>query len=84
MEEPQILGSRGMLVQMGLGKPFARAFVVGTVVGMAAYAMKMPSSAFDEEGKMRPLKYVSKDPSATAAHFLAVPLTAAAVAYVFT
>lgn len=82
--EPAIEGIRGIAVYCGLGTPAARAFVVGTMVGLAAYAVKQPAMSFDEEGKMRPLALVSKAPTATNAHFLAVPLTAAAAAFLFT
>ena len=84
MQDPVIEGTRGVLVNMGLATPLSRAFVAGTAVGIAAYAVKWPTAAFDEEGNMRPLSLVSKDPTATKVHFLAVPLGAAALVYLFT
>lgn len=84
MQDPVIEGTRGVLVNMGLATPLSRAFVAGTAVGIAAYAVKWPTAAFDEEGNMRPLSLVSKDPTATKVHFLAVPLGAAALAFLFT
>ena len=81
---PVIEGSRGVLVKVGLATPSSRAFVVGTAVGLGAYALGMPKVSFTEDGQMRPLKHVSSSPDATYAHFLAVPLTAAAIAFVFT
>jgi len=84
IEPPTIEGLRGVLVQAGLASPLSRAFVAGTVVGIAAYAVKWPRDSFNEEGSMRPLSLVSKDPTATNSHFLAVPLGAAAIAYLFT
>lgn len=83
-EPPSIEGMRGILVHVGLATPLSRAFVAGTAMGIAAYAVKWPTAAFDEEGNMRPLSLVSKDPTATKVHFLAVPLGAAALVYLFT
>lgn len=83
-EPPPILGMRGVLVKVGLGTPPARAFVTGAVVGLAAYAVKWPHVSFDEKGQMRPMAVVSKDPTATPYHFLAVPVAAATIAYLFT
>ena len=82
--EPVIEGMRGVLVKVGLGTPVSRAFVAATVVGLAPYAVGYPASSFDEKGEMRPFSLVSSAPTATTNHFLAVPLGAAAIAYVFT
>ena len=84
IDEPAIQGMRGVMVKVGLATPLSRAFVAGAVVGLAAYAVGWPKSSFDERGEMRPLSFVSKAPNATTNHFLAVPLGAAAIAYVFT
>ena len=84
VDPPAIEGMRGVLVKVGLATPLSRAFVVGTAVGIGAYLLKVPSASFDEEGEMRPLALVSNAPTATYAHFLAVPLTAATVAFLFT
>lgn len=77
-------GVRGILVKIGLGEPASRAFVAAAVVGVTAYAFKLPTASFDEEGEMRPFKATSRSPHATYTHFLAVPLVAAATAFVFT
>lgn len=84
IEEPVIMGARGVLVKMGLASPMSRAFVAGTVVGLGAYAVGYPQSSFDEKGEMRPFSLVSSAPTATTNHFLAVPLGAALIAYLFT
>lgn len=84
VDPPAIEGFRGVLVQAGLASPASRAFVIGTAIGLGAYALKIPKVSFDEKGNMRPLALVSKDPTATNSHFLAVPIAAAAVAYLFT
>lgn len=82
--EPTIDGTRGIMVHMGLGTPISRALVIGGTVGVLAYALRMPGASFDEKGEMRPFKPISKSPHATNAHFLAVPLGAAALAFLFT
>ena len=82
--EPVVLGARGVLVYMGLGTPASRAFVAAAAVGVLAYLTAQPKACFDEKGEMRPFKGVSKAPTATYSHFLAVPIAAGAAAYVFT
>ena len=82
-EQPVIQGARGMMVRMGLGQPASRAFVVGTAAGLLAYAVGFPKGAFDEEGNMRPLSFVSSSSEATRTHFLVVPVAAATAAYLF-
>jgi hypothetical protein len=84
IEPPVIEGMRGVMVNVGLASPMSRAFVAGTVVGLGAYAVGWPKSSFDEKGEMRPFSLVSKAPNATTNHFLAVPLGAAVIAYIFT
>ena len=84
IEPPVIEGMRGVMVRAGLATPLSRAFVAGTVVGLGAYVLGFPKSSFDEKGEMRPFSLVSKAPQATTNHFLAVPLGAAIIAYVFT
>lgn len=83
MDPPVINGARGLLVKAGLATPASRAFVVGSVVGMSAYALGVPRATFTDSGQMRPLAFVSKDPEATNYHFLAVPLGAAALTLLF-
>ena len=84
MDPPEIVDARGVMVYLGLGHPVTRAFLAAAVVGSVAYVAGMPRQAFDEEtGAMKPWKPLSKSPEATNAHFLAVPLTAAALVYTF-
>lgn len=85
MSAPQeVIGAPGVLVKLGLGEPYQRAFVAATTLGVLAYAFKLPDGAFDDEGQMRPFKGVSQSPNATNAHFLWVPIGAATVVYLFT
>ena len=74
---------QGLLVTMGLGRPETRMCAAAAVVGITAYALKMPSAFFRENGEMRPLAGASSDPDATPYHFLMVPLGAAIAAGVF-
>ena len=83
-EPPVIEGMRGVLVQAGLGTPLSRAFVAGTAVGVLAYATGMPKCSFDEKGEMRPFALITNAPTATNYHFLAVPLIAGGIAFLFT
>ena len=80
MDAEPIEGLRGILVKVGSATPFARAFVVGSMIGVAAYAAGLPRQAFTNEGEMRPFKGVSRSPEATYYHFLAVPVGSAAAA----
>jgi hypothetical protein len=75
VEAVKVDGVRGVLVMCGLGTPFPRAFCAAALVGVLAYAFKLPRASFTEEGDMRPLKPLSNDPEATYAHFLSVPLS---------
>lgn len=83
-EFEQIIGTRGMLVKLGLSQPASRAFVVGCVAGGVAYALGLPKAAFRDDGSMRPSKVISVDPESTYTHFLLVPLIAATAGYLFT
>ena len=73
-----------VLAHMGLASPAARAFVVATGVGVAAYATGFPKSSFTDDGEMRPFALLSPGPHATYAHFLALPVAAGVFAFVFT
>jgi hypothetical protein len=84
IDDPYIEGMRGVMVRAGLATPLSRAFVAGTVIGLAAYVVGWPKSSFDDKGEMRPFSLLSSAPTATTNHFLAVPVGAAAIAYVFT
>lgn len=82
---PKIEGLPGIMVYSGLGTPFARAFVVGALSGVALYAVGMPRACFDDEdGGMRPFKLLSSAPTATYAHFLALPVVLGGAAFLFT
>ena len=81
---PQVIGARGVLVQLGLGQPASRAFVVAAVVTGVAYCCGLPSAAFREDGSIKPFKYLSPEPDGTSSHFLLVPVVAGAAAYLFT
>ena len=60
MDEAEDIGVRGALVALGLGTPFRRAFVVGTLVGIVAFTAGLPKSAFTEDGYLRPQVGLSK------------------------
>lgn len=80
----EVVGTRGALVALGLGHPFARAFVVGTLVGVVAFSAGLPKSAFTEEGSMRAQSGVSNDPEATSVHFLVIPVSTALIVALLT
>lgn len=80
----KIEGWRGVLVMCGLGHPFARAFVAGTLVGVVAFTAGLPRSAFTEDGHLRPQAGLSSDPEACDYHFLVVPLSVALAVGLFT
>ena len=75
---------RGKLVITGLGHPFARTFVAATVVGVAAYATGFPRASFTDDGGLKPFKPLSRDPEATYAHFLVLPIAIGTAAFLFT
>tara|TARA_B110000261_G_scaffold82268_1_gene94560 strand:+ start:4851 stop:5108 length:258 start_codon:yes stop_codon:yes gene_type:complete len=77
-------GLQGVLYLAGLGEPWVRGVVAGSLVGVVAAATGLPKSRFDEEGKMRPWKVISSDPEAVYVHFLAIPVGAALIGYLFT
>jgi hypothetical protein len=67
---------RDILVTVGLGSPVRRAAaVLGISLGLA-YVARLPSGAFAEDGKIRPLQ------EATFQHFLVVPVALAAATFV--
>ena len=80
----QVNGVRGVLVRLGLGQPSSRAFVVGAAAAGVAWFAGQPKAAFREDGSMKPFKPLSPEPDATYTHFLLVPVTAAAAAFLFT
>ena len=80
----EVDGIRGVLVMCGLGHPFARAFVAGTLVGIVAVTAGLPKSAFTEDGYLRPQVGLSSDPEACDYHFLVVPLSVALIVGLFT
>lgn len=84
MEGLNVQGTRGALVMLGLGDPLSRGIVAAALGALVAFAIKLPSSAFTDEGDMRPFKLVSVDPQATYAHFLIAPVAVGTAAYLFT
>ena len=80
----EVTNIQGIMVKMGLAQPLSRAFVVGTIVAGVSFAAKYPVAAFREDGTIRPPGYLSADPEATNAHFLVLPVVAAATAFLFT
>ena len=79
----QSLDYKDLCVGLGCSTPGRRALVAAGVIGIVAYAIKQPDVAFDDDGRMRPLKGLSKDPSATCVHFLTLPLAAGVAAFAF-
>ena len=80
----EVTDLKGIMVKLGLAQPMSRAFVVGTIAAGVSFAAKYPKAAFREDGSMRPPAYLSPDPEATVAHFLVLPVVAAAAAFLFT
>ena len=70
-EQAVITNWKGMCVHVGLGKPWQRCLCTLLTVGAASYALKMPRSKFDRQGRATP-------------GFFLVPLTAAAAVYCLT
>jgi hypothetical protein len=68
---------RDILVTVGLGTSARRAAAVLGVSLALAYAARLPTGAFDEDGKIRPPQ------EATYQHFLVVPVALAAATFVF-
>ena len=71
----------GLLVKLGLGSRRNRACAGAAVAALVAYAFKMPSNAFRRDGTMKPFAPLSPELDAVNAHFLLVPLSAAAICY---
>ena len=84
MDEVEAIGTRGILVALGLRTPIKRAFVASVLVGIVAFTAGLPKSAFTEEGELRPQRGLSRDPQATNYHFLVTPLSAGLVVFLFT
>lgn len=83
-QRPKI-GWRDVLVTMGLGQPLARAFVAGVAGVTVLYAAGYPREAFDEDGNIRPFAPLTPlADGVTSKHFLVLPLTIAAAAYILT
>lgn len=68
-----IEGWRGVCVAVGLGKPSSRAMCAALLTGVACYALKVPRSAFREDG--RPSR---------GGGFLLTPLAVGATIYLLT
>jgi hypothetical protein len=84
MDEAESIGTRGILVALGLATPLKRAFVTSVLVGIVAFTAGFPKTAFTEEGELRPQRGLSRDPQATNYHFLVTPLSAGLVVFLFT
>lgn len=79
-----IEGWRGMLYEINLHKPLARATVALVVAGIASYATKYPKDAYRRDGSIRPARALSLSADATDTHFLLMPLGVAALTFLFT
>ena len=84
MDEAESIGTRGILVALGLATPLKRAFVTGVLVGIVAFTAGFPKTAFTEDGELRPQRGLTRDPQATNYHFLVTPLSAGLVVFLFT
>lgn len=77
-------GMRGTLVELGLGTPSSRAFVIGVTAAGLLYLAGRPKASFREDGTMKPCRLLSPEPDATMTHFLLFPVGAAVAGYLFT
>ena len=78
-------GWRGQMVAMGLATPMSRALTAGTLAAGCSYAAKFPSNSYYENGSPRPWRLLNPEhPESCDFHFLSVPLTVAAFAFLFT
>ena len=84
MDEAESIGTRDILVTLGLRTPLSRAFVASVLVGIVAFTAGFPKTAFTEEGELRPQRGLTNDPRATNYHFLVSPLSAGLVVFLFT
>lgn len=82
----EAIGARGVMVLLGLGTPLRRTLAATSLAGMGAYALGYPGHSFDEDGELRPLRYLSARPDAVLPHkhFLFAPLAVGAGIYLFT
>ena len=71
----EVQGWRGTLVHMGLSMPSTRGLLACVVTGTVLYALALPSHSFDRDGRMRPFRLLSAEPSAVLfKHFAAIPI----------
>ena len=84
MDEAESIGTRGILVALGLSTPLKRAFVASVLVGIITFTAGLPKAAFTEEGELRPQRGLTNDPQATNYHFLVSPLSAGLIVFLFT
>jgi len=82
--QPVIEGWRGVLVDMKLHTPIARAATAAVLAGAASYAVKYPKAAYRRDGSLRPARTLSLSADATDTHFLLIPLGVAALTFLFT
>ena len=75
MQNQEVIeGWRGVLVDMGLGRPLMRGACAATVTGMVMSLAKYPKSAFRPDGSARPHRSLSMAQDAVSQHFLLIPL----------
>lgn len=78
---------QGLLVKVGLAQPRSRAFLAFTTTALIAYAVGYPKATFakkDDKNISPAEMFFHIDMSSPTNNFLTLPVTAAAIAYVFT
>lgn len=71
-EQAVIEGWRGVCVAMGLASPASRALCAAMTVGVASYAIKLPVTAYRQDGSVR------------GSDFFLIPLGVGTAVYLFT
>jgi hypothetical protein len=85
MSAPRPVDPRDVLVSLGLGRPSARAFVVGVAATGIFYFAKYPSGGFRDDGTVRPFGPLTPGPDGvTDKHFLVAPMIIATAVYLCT
>lgn len=72
------------MVKLGLATPSSRGFVAGSLATGLAYIGKYPSSAFREDGSLKPIGFTSSGPDPSTTDFLRVPVGVALAVFLFT
>lgn len=76
---------RDVMVQMGLGKPPARAFCAAVAAASIFYFAGYPKGAFREDGTVRPFAPITPGPDGvTEKHFLVAPMIVATAVFLCT